>query len=86
MLQFPKFVLHFLRKKTKILMMCDCSRYNHRFVIYTGKTSTGSEKSLAFRVVLSICHDFSGNSHVLFVDNVFNGYELLLTLKNNNIF
>lgn len=64
-------------------MLCDSSGCNHMLDIYTNKTSTGSEKGLATTVMLSFSHDFAGKNHVLFVDNFFNGYELLLTLKNN---
>lgn len=59
----------------KIWMLCDTSGYNRWFEIYASKTSTGGEKGLASRMVLSLCHDFAGKNHVFFVDNSFNGYE-----------
>lgn len=70
----------------KIWMLCDSKGYNSRFEVYTGKKDGIRQIGLASRVVLDLCRDFCGKNHQLFVDNFFNSYELLLTLKENKIF
>lgn len=75
-----------IKRGFKIWMLCDSSGYNLKFDIYTGRGDDQSGKGLASRVVLNLVQNFTQKNHSLYIDNFFNGYELLLTLKNHKIF
>ena len=75
-----------IKRGFKIWMLCDSAGYNLKFEIYTGKTADQVEKGLASRVVLNLVQGFTEKNHKLYIDNFFNGYELLLTLMKNKIY
>ncbi|KAJ8963798.1 hypothetical protein NQ314_005379 [Rhamnusium bicolor] len=68
-------------------MLCDePGEYNSRFQVYTGREKDCKEKGLASRVVIDLCQNFTGKNHLLFFENFFNGYDILITLKKSQIY
>lgn len=56
-----------------------------RFQIYTGKTEN-TEKQLGSRVVKDLTRDLIGGNHHVYFDNFFTSVDLLIYLKENQIF
>lgn len=74
-----------IKRGFKAWIRSDESGYVCEFQIYTGKTKN-TEKQLGLRVVKDLTRDLIGGNHHVYFDNFFTSVDLLIYLKENQIF
>lgn len=74
-----------VKRGYKCWIRADESGYVCEFQIYTGKTDS-TEKQLGARVVKDLTRELIGGNHHVYFDNFFTGVDLLLSLKQDQIF
>lgn len=74
-----------IKRGFKVWMLADETGYCWKFIIYTGKSIEGPQKSLGSSVVQSLCESLVGKGHKIFFDNYFNSVDLLSWLKKNKL-
>ena len=71
----------------KLWALCETtSGYCLCFQLYKGKSDTGQEHGLAYRVVMDLMDGYTNNNHHLYVDNFYTSPKLLLDLEAKSTF
>ncbi|XP_043470215.1 piggyBac transposable element-derived protein 4-like [Leptopilina heterotoma] len=74
-----------VKRGYKCWVRADETGYTCEFQVFTGKTES-TEKQLGARVVRDLTRVLVDNNHHVYFDNFFTGVELMMSLKNDNIF
>lgn len=74
-----------IKRGYKCWVRADQSGYVSEFQIYTGKAES-SEKQLGARVVKDLTRELVGKNHHVYFDNFFTGVDLMISLKEDQIF
>jgi len=74
-----------IKRGFKIWYLVDKYGYLWNFEIYTGKVGDIAEKQLGAREVKELSHPIQNKNNLLFFDNYFTSYPLMLYLKSKNI-
>lgn len=74
-----------VKREFKNWIRSDESGYVCQFQIYTGKDGN-TEKQLGTRVVKNLTRELIGGNHHVYFDNFFTSVNLMISLRNDQIF